>query len=505
MELQEQNDKEYTNLPSGKIKCKICDSELNFAGFTAHKKTKKHLSGKEGKYIVKSAPINEYMRQSVNNMRQAKVNELGIEQVRLNEKLKKRAQRLRIKQGETPKTRGDGPTENKHDTQLLTLNKAREKVKTIKDKKGRLEITDIVNKGRQAVATDKESMKVSAKNVVKEISGVQERKDNSSKCDDLIDDIGLDSLHNTEKKLERQTIKGYITKIKYIHDTLYVDDWDCQDFEWLHKTESVIDFVTGMSVGDGTKHNYFVAIYSILYRLDEHKDLAKEYFDIKNTYRDMIATEKGKNIMTPKEEANILPWKQLKNFVDSGWTPKQKLIDSLYTLIPPRRLKDYSYMKLIRNKSLPFVQALESEYNYLLVNKKNKPLALVINNYKTKKIYGQFTIDLLLSDQKPVFNFSELRSNIKTYIRTLNSGQLLFPNNKKEVDRKFGDVIKDVYKKTNKSMSINLIRHSFVSDFLSNKVSDNTIRKMAAYLGHSYTTFLSYRKIDMIEDEDSDS
>ena len=58
---------------------------------------------------------------------------------------------------------------------------------------------------------------------------------------------------------------------------------------------------------------------------------------------------------------------------------------SLYTLINPRRNKDYSLMKIASNTD-------NDNYNYLMIDKKN--MKFILNKYKTDKKYHSVEIDV---------------------------------------------------------------------------------------------------------------
>jgi hypothetical protein len=162
-------------------------------------------------------------------------------------------------------------------------------------------------------------------------------------------------------------------------------------------------------------------------------------------------------------------------------------------------------MKYIKGKSVPAVKELDKFYNYIVVNKHNNPIALVINNYKTKKVYKTYTVDLTLGDLKPHFRFSEIRTAIKAFAKAtgIKSTELVFPNTKGDIYQQFTPYVNFLFKSTGKRISVNLLRHSFITEFLAKnpKVSDNTIKKMSHSMGNSIEMFRSYRRIDAPVDE----
>jgi len=62
------------------------------------------------------------------------------------------------------------------------------------------------------------------------------------------------------------------------------------------------------------------------------------------------------------------------------------MILSLYTLINPRRNKDYSLMKIASNTD-------DENHNYLVIDKKDK-MKFILNKYKTDKKYHSVEIEI---------------------------------------------------------------------------------------------------------------
>ena len=486
---------------STKIECKTCGSIINKSGWLKHITTKKHLGG--GNLVVLTSERNSKMRTLTNSLRTDRIKEIGIEKVREIERLKKKKQRAAIKAGLPQRIRNVHPAENKTDEIILELKEAEESVKKIDNKKERIKLVEVVNQARAQVATGEKTLPEAKKLVKATIQKIREDDNSVNNCEKLVDKLDNKNLKNlnSSQKVEKETLEGYIKNIGRIYKALSGEEWDCSDFTWLNATDVVIEHIENMKLENGTKRNYFNSIYSILRRIEGYSHLTTEYNKMKTFYGDMVDQARGQNKLTASEAKNILPWKTIVSYNDPTWTEEAKLLYKLYTAIPPRRLKDYGLMKYIKNKSVPTVRKLDKYYNYLVVNKNSNPIALVINNYKTKKRYGTYTVDLTLSDQKPHFRFSEIKKAIKSFAKETNikSGELVFPNTKgKPYRRNFTTWLHFLFKALNKKISVNLLRHSFISNFLQKNpsVTDNTVKKMASVMGHNPNTFRSYRKLD---------
>jgi hypothetical protein len=305
--------------------------------------------------------------------------------------------------------------------------------------------------------------------------------------------------------VESKTLEGYLKKIGNIYKRMNNEDWDCNNFDWLKKTDKVIDFLEDDDRSPGTKQNNFNAIYSILRRIEGYDNIVGTYKEVLGKWTNTVKHGRGTNLLSDREQVSFMPWNKIVKFNDTSWTEEARLLFKLYTAIPPRRNKDYSHMKYIKGKSVPAVMELDKFYNYIVVNKNGNPIALVINNYKTKKVYKTYTVDLTLGDLKPHFRFSEIRTAIKKFAKAtgINSNELVFPNTKGDIYQQFTPYVNFLFKSTGKRISVNILRHSFITEFLAKNplVNDNTIKKMSHSMGNSIEMFRNYRRIDAPVDE----
>ena len=199
-------------------------------------------------------------------------------------------------------------------------------------------------------------------------------------------------------------------------------------------------------------------------------------------------------------------WNDIKNYNDPTWNDEsKKILHSLYTSIPPRRL-DYGLLKLARRKSVPEAQKIDKKFNYIVTNKNDIPISLVINRYKTDKHYYTQIVDLTQKDST-FFKFSNIVKLGKKFIlhgaddgSHIIHNDPLFPNRNGELYSNFGERLVQLFSKTKKRISCDILRHSFITDWLSthdiSKTSTDTLDKLATAMSHSTSMFLTYRKID---------
>jgi hypothetical protein len=286
--------------------------------------------------------------------------------------------------------------------------------------------------------------------------------------------------------------------------------WNCSNFNWLDDTDAVISFIENLKSdrATGTISGYFNGITSTLQRLEGYQHLAKKYKPSLIKWSKLYKEEKGKNILTNREKPNYMPWSQIVKYNDKKWLEEERLLFKLYTAIPPRRNLDYSMLKYVKNKSLPKVLKLDKTYNYISVESDGTPKAIVINNYKTHKLYKTYIINLNQKNQGPHFRYSEISKAIVAWAKAENvkTNEFVFPNYQGTVYTTFTPQVNNLFKNTHKLIGVNILRHSFISSFLENNpnASDNTIKVFSDAMGNSVNQFRQYRRIDAEKDDGDD-
>lgn len=146
------------------------------------------------------------------------------------------------------------------------------------------------------------------------------------------------------------------------------------------------------------------------------------------------------------------------------------VILSVYVLIPPRRLLDYTAFK-VRNVDL-------KNDNYMKGNQ------FVFNNYKTKSKYGQQVVKI------PV----KLRNIIQKWTKKHGNDHLLFTErNTPLAQSRLTQTLNKIF---GRNLSVNMLRHIFISDrVLPDQPLLNTLESVAEDMGHSVETQMLYKKV----------
>lgn len=159
-------------------------------------------------------------------------------------------------------------------------------------------------------------------------------------------------------------------------------------------------------------------------------------------------------------------------------TPLEKLIYSIYTLIPPRRL-EYINMYITTNS-----KKLDDDKNYLVLTKRF-PSHFIFNNYKTADTYGSQNIVIP----------TELRKIIYDYISSnkLKSGDKFIGLNYNQFIKLTKSVFKKVYGVD--GITNRWLRISFATHIATLNISNNDKLALVELSGHSVRQSSKYRKI----------
>lgn len=171
----------------------------------------------------------------------------------------------------------------------------------------------------------------------------------------------------------------------------------------------------------------------------------------------LIRREKSKSQTLPQAKMDeMLPWPEVLALKDKAkeLNDEDYLIYLFYTAIPPKRA-DFCNLKI-------FPRDAKRPGNYIIAGKKYR---LVLQDYKTSKTFG-----------KQVF---PLPDEIKEQIQKLDA---ILPMTENNLSKRVSSIFK---KLSGKEMSINLLRHSFITHFLQTKRSIKEKEAMALQMLHS--------------------
>lgn len=248
---------------------------------------------------------------------------------------------------------------------------------------------------------------------------------------------------------------------------------------------------------------------------DANEKTINEYNDL---LKDLCAESKvitEKNEMTDKEVKNWIDYDELKEKVIKFYNDEYKkyegkedfsiytwnrnfLLLSLYVLLPPTRIGNYQYMRIRQQKKRKGT-SLDNKYNYLMVND-DESYTLVFNQYKTSKYIGQ--VEHKITPEKDEILCDILAAYLKKRDRYVNNkkNDILFFNKEKNemTQSSITDTLKNISRKiVDKELSVNLIRHIFITSFLEKPQSIEQKKIIATFMGQTYnpTMMECYNKL----------
>ncbi len=325
------------------------------------------------------------------------------------------------------------------------------------------------------------------------------------------------------KLLEESTKKTYLSKLGIIKNDIWkncksvkhkVGKGKCLDYILKHPEafiEKLDEFVnnTGGRLDKNklsmhAKDSYVTALKSIFQQTpgmkQKHPDLFKKWDEIHKEVRRPINEKYQSNKPTERQEEAYISFEkieEIRNKLEKG--SDQKLLISMYTMIPPLR-SDYDKIAIYKKET----DKKDEIDNYLILNK--KPY-LIITKYKTSKTYKDLKINL------PKNLVTEIKASLKKKPRNF----LFIQKNGMPYDKPntFNRWANRTLKKylNKKNISLSTLRHIYITrrDLKLEEKSGLERAEISKVMGHSLGTQQNYlwhtyvkeekRKKDKKEDE----
>jgi hypothetical protein len=163
-----------------------------------------------------------------------------------------------------------------------------------------------------------------------------------------------------------------------------------------------------------------------------------------------------------------------------GLKTEEELIYLYYTLQPPRRSEDVFLLKIKKDSD-----NIEEEKNYIKIE--DEKVEIIYNRYKTDKVYGRQRIN--------VYN-DKIREKLREYIykNDIREGERIFK--RYSSSRTFGVAVSRIFTKIyGKKITINNIRHSYITWEMREMRSVNYLSNLAMLMGHSKEEQDLYKRI----------
>ena len=197
------------------------------------------------------------------------------------------------------------------------------------------------------------------------------------------------------RQLSQNSINLYKRNLLKLNDNKPI-----KSFYFLKNKEEILNKIKELK--PTTQRSYIISICSVLRDIPKYKKMYDEYFELLKEFNNELKVNTDKSEKQEKnwisQEEVLSVHKKLKEDVINLLKKKRKIdkavfnkllhytILSLYTLINPRRNKDYSLMKISSNTE-------DENHNYLIIDK-NNTMKFILNKYKTDKKYHYVNIDI---------------------------------------------------------------------------------------------------------------
>lgn len=292
-------------------------------------------------------------------------------------------------------------------------------------------------------------------------------------------------MTDTPKTLSETTLKTYSGCVKRLNDVF-------DDEDYLTDPKLVIDYLKQHYPNLSSNKTYLSAL--LWYVKDKSKSAYGVYKGEIDKLRPQVALKETNQTLTKTQEENYIKWSILKNagknaikmYDERKISLADALVCVLYTEQVPVRA-DYINMLFIRD----IRKATDKNTNYCLLRKRNP--VFIFQEYKTASKYGRVVVKikpvvyrLLVERYNQVIDISAVDGVIIDIRKVFNDDQ---PSFSRRVKTSFEKVV-------DKPVSINILRHSFLTDFLSKNPSLHEKQKIATLMMNSSTVGEAYRVLN---------
>jgi len=263
----------------------------------------------------------------------------------------------------------------------------------------------------------------------------------------------------------------------------------------------VLKHLDEMKGTDNTKKNKLSSIITYLLASKVDKEIVDKYSNKIASYSDSIEKVKNEMKWSEKEEKNVLSVNDIETYVNllkSKLPTEPKtykdflewmhyLVSAFHINFPLRN--DLGNAEIYSTSEFKKIEP-NKDTNYLIINSKDLTIKVILNKYKTKKVYGE--IDFQITDKELVADFIKYYKLVKPYVLAYNNGEydhsLFFDKDfKKFSSNEFSRFFEKAFNGTGKHITTTMIRKIVVSSLY----DIEKMKKLSYVMGHSLQMQLS--------------
>ena len=281
------------------------------------------------------------------------------------------------------------------------------------------------------------------------------------------------------RQLSQNSINLYKRNLLKLNDNKPI-----KSFNFLKNKEEIHSKIKDLK--PTTQRSYIISICSVLRDFPKYKKMYDEYFELLKDFNNELKVNTDKSEKQEKnwisQEEVLSVHKKLKRKIDKAVFNKllHYTILSLYTLINPRRNKDYSLMKISSNTE-------DENHNYLIIDKKNN-MKFILNKYKTDKKYHSVNIDVP-DDLKEVIQLYLKYHPLKAELKKKEYDIPFLVDEQGKALKNSTEITKILNKIFGKKISSSMLRNIFLTDKYSNVIEE--LKKDTSAMGTSVGTAMN--------------
>ena len=252
-------------------------------------------------------------------------------------------------------------------------------------------------------------------------------------------------IQNSRPIISELSIRTYLSNLRKVGIK------EESDIPKLTKTFDIIEQIKGLKTT--MRRNVLSAVLVIVKAMDMPNEIYNKYreelFKITKTYN----AELSENKKTFTQEQNWVTMDQLKKATKQllkGGVTQNALIAALYTYQPPVRL-DYYDMKIVGPKD-----KLDGKQNFLVIYNRSRKV-FVFRNFKTANKYTEVKVPVSKKLNTVINKFLKDHPNREYLLEKIRTKEPLTRN-------ALGKIIPTVFESTGKQVSLNILRHVYISE-----------------------------------------
>lgn len=313
----------------------------------------------------------------------------------------------------------------------------------------------------------------------------------------------LSQAINEKRNIKPNSLKAYTISIKKLND--FVTKKDFKNLEFLKDMEKVNIYLKKLKLA--TQKNYLAAVVVSLDAMnedDKFTELLADYRTLLDDINTEFAEDYENGEKSKKQKQNWVTIKELVKVMNAYLADikerellKQETLNKKQMALmqkwvianlflnkdnPPTRL-DYAPMEIINKADYEKLDAEEKKNNnYLVITSRNNK-TFSFNEYKTSGKYGENNIKV----------GKKLNSVINIWLKFNKTDSFLLNTQGKPLSANgLGKEIKKTFEPTGKNISVNMLRHIYISEKYPNQTEEKD--KDAKLMGHSVSTQTQYSK-----------